>query len=261
MKNKTVGYKGFTPTWECNGFQFKVGDTFEHKGKVKLCSSGFHFCENPLDIFAYYPPTGNFATIEADGVTDETESDSKRVAREIHIKAELTLHNLCKLGAKFILDRVDFKNAKESNTGDSSAATNTGYRSAATNTGYSSAATNTGYSSAATNTGYSSAATNTGDSSAATNTGYRSAATNTGDSSAATNTGYSSAATVEGKESIAVVTGKDSKAKGAKGCWIVLTERDSDWKIVSVKALKVDGKTVKADTFYQLQNGEAVEVQ
>ena len=37
-----------------------------------------------------------------------------------------------------------------------------------------------------------------------------------------------SAASVGGKDSIAIVTGKDSKAKGALGCWIVLTER-GEW--------------------------------
>ena len=167
------------------------------------------------------------------------------------------------------------------NTGNWSAATNTGYRSAATNTGNWSAATNTGNQSAATNTGYRSAATNTGDRSAATNTGNRSAATNTGyrsaatntgdcsaatntgDCSAATNTGYRSAATVEGKESIAIVTGIDSKASGAIGCWLVLTERDGwngeTYPIKEVRAVKVDGETIKPGVFYKLQNGEVVE--
>ena len=42
---------------------------------------------------------------------------------------------------KFILERVQWDTAKESNTGNWSAATNTGDRSAATNTGYQSAAT------------------------------------------------------------------------------------------------------------------------
>nr|DAP24284.1 MAG TPA: hypothetical protein [Bacteriophage sp.] len=148
-------------------------------------------------------------------------------------------------------------------TGDRSAATNTGYCSAATNTGDCSAATNTGYCSAATNTGDCSAATNTGDCSAATNTGDRSAATNTGDRSAATNTGNYSAATVDGKESIAIVTGVDSKASGAIGCWLVLTER-GNWNgdtcpIKEVRAVKVDGEVIKPGVFYKLENGEVVE--
>ena len=150
------------------------------------------------------------------------------------------------------------------NTGNRSAATNTGNHSAATNTGNHSAATNTGDRSAATNTGDHSAATNTGNHSAATNTGYQSAATNTGNRSAATNTGNSSAASVEGKESIAIVTGKDSKAKGALGCWIVLTERGewdgNGYPIKEVKAFKVDGDKIKAYTWYKLVDGEPIEM-
>ena len=97
------------------------------------------------------------------------------------------------------------------------------------------------------------------------NTGDRSAATNTGYYSAATNTGYRSAASVEGKESIAIVTGKDSKAKGSLGCWIILTERgewDGDtYPILDVKSFKVDGEAIKADMWYKLIDGKAVEVE
>ena len=150
------------------------------------------------------------------------------------------------------------------NTGDQSAATNTGDRSAATNTGYYSAATNTGDRSAATNTGDRSAATNTGYCSAATNTGNRSAATNTGNRSAATNTGDCSAASVGGKDSIAIAFGLESKAKGSLGCYIVLTEWGEDdegnRQLKTVKCHKVDGKTVKPDTWYTLKNGKFTEV-
>ena len=145
------------------------------------------------------------------------------------------------------------------NTGYQSAATNTGYRSTATNTGYQSAATNTGHQSAATNTGYRSAATNTGYRSTATNTGYQSAATNTGDQSAATNTGYRSAATVLGEESAACSLGEYGKAKGAKGCWLVLAEwKDGHRK--DVRCFYVDGESVKANVFYKMKEGALVEV-
>ena len=88
---------------------------------------------------------------------------------------------------------------------------------------------------------------------------------NTGDYSAATNTGDYSAAKVDGKESIAIVTGKNSKASGALGCWLVLTER-GEWNgetypIKEVKAVKVDGEEIKANTFYSLINGEIKEVE
>lgn len=97
--------------------------------------------------------------------------------------------------------------------------------------------------------------------SAATNTGYRSAATNTGNYSAATNTGDRSAATVEGKNSFAIATGIGSKAKGKLGCYIAVAEWENingEWQIKNFKAHKVDGKTIKEDTFYMLKNGKFV---
>ena len=85
----------------------------------------------------------------------------------------------------------------------------------------------------------------------------------TGCCSAATNTGCRSAATVDGKESIAIVTGVDSKASGALGCWLVLTDRggwDGDtFPIKEVRAVKIDGETIKPGVFYKLENGEVVE--
>ena len=145
------------------------------------------------------------------------------------------------------------------NTGNQSAATNTGNWSAATNTGNWSAATNTGNWSVATNTGDQSAATNTGDQSAATNTGYRSAATNTGNWSVATNTGNWSAAAVGGNGSVAIATGYESKAKANVGSAIVVCERDDNYNLIGIKAAIIDGKNLKADTYYTLINGEFIE--
>ena len=258
MDNENIihSYKGFDKDLKCRGFAYEIGKDYKQDGNIKCCNNGFHACEFPLDIFNYYAPGGNsrYCTVTQSGVTDKKGGDSKVASSKIHIETEIGLDGIIKAGVKFILDKVNWKNQKESNTGDYSAATNTGDYSAATNTGDSSAATNTGYKSAATNTGDYSAATNTGDYSAATNTGDRSVATNTGDSSAAK---------VSGKESIAIVTGKDSKAAGALGDWIVLTER-GEWNgdtcpIKEVKAFKVDGEKIKADTFYKLVDGEAVE--
>ena len=249
MDNKKVihSYKGFDKDLKCRGFQYEVGKDYEQEGKIKCCENGFHACEFPLDVFNYYAPGVNsrYCTVTQSGEMDKEKDDSKVASSKIHIETEIGLDGIIKAGVKFILDKVNWKDKKESNTGDYSAATNTGDCSAATNTGYCSAATNTG------------------NCSAATNTGDYSAATNTGDCSAATNTGYCSAAKVSGKESVAVVTGKDSKAAGALGDWIVLTERgewdEGTFPIKEVKAFKVDGEKIKADTFYKLVDGEAVE--
>ena len=96
-------------------------------------------------------------------------------------------------------------------------------------------------------------------------TGNCSAATNTGDRSAATNTGDYSAATNTGKNSVAVAWGRESKAKAAKGSYIVLAEygewNGKEYPLLCAKMIKVDGKTIKADTFYRLKDGKFVEVQ
>ncbi|EIE5746077.1 hypothetical protein LDQ19_003272 [Salmonella enterica] len=214
MTKEIVTFKGFNKDLKCRGFQFAIGETFHHDGKVEACGSGFHACECPFDVFSYYPPAeSRYAETISFGITDREEiGDTKIASASITIKAELTLPQFIQRGIEWIWSKIDKSLEQQIMTGDRSAATNTGYRSAATNTGDQSAATNTGYRSAATNTGDQSAATNTGYRSAATNTGYRSAATNTGDQSAATNTGYRSAATNTGYRSAATNTGNWSAA-------------------------------------------------
>ena len=101
---------------------------------------------------------------------------------------------------------------------------------------------------------------NTGDWSAATNTGHQSAATNTGYQSAATNTGDWSAAEVSGCGSIAIATGLNSKSKADNGGAIVCVYRDCNGDLMHIKASKVGGNGIKANTWYTLDaNGEFIE--
>ena len=224
------GFKGFNPDMTCRGFQYEVGKEYETK-KAKACEKGFHFCEYPLDVLGYYAPStikgmNRFCEVEGSGDFDKSGSD-KVACTKIKIKAEIGIIGLVNAAVEYIKSKVDWKNNKESNTGNYSAATNTGYQSAATNTG------------------------------------DYSAATNTGDQSAATNTGYRSAAEVTGKESVAIVTGKDSKARGTIGNWLVLTERGEwngeNYPIKEVRAFKVDGIEIKENVFYNLVDGKAIE--
>lgn len=81
----------------------------------------------------------------------------------------------------------------------------------------------------------------------------------TGNQSAATNTGDWSAAVVSGQESVACALGFEGRAKGAKGCWLVLAEWKGEHR-TDVKCFFVDGYTIKENTYYVLQNGKPQEV-
>lgn len=54
-EKKIKGYKGFNPDMTCRDFQYEVGKEYE-TGEAKICEAGFHFCENPFDVWSYYPP-------------------------------------------------------------------------------------------------------------------------------------------------------------------------------------------------------------
>lgn len=61
-----------------------------------------------------------------------------------------------------------------------------------------------------------------------------------------------------GKDSIAVANGAHSKARGALGCYLVLTEYDDGGHMICAKMAKVDGSVIKENVWYTLKNGEFV---
>ena len=213
-------YKGFDKDLKCRDFQYEVGNTYEEP-TAELCEKGFHACEYPLDVFKYYAPGNMSRYCEVD--LDEV-SGKNDVEDSKRCGKKITVK--AEIGiAGLVKAAVDFvmENIKDANE-----------------------------------------EANTGDYSASTNTGFRSASTNTGDYSTSTNTGDYSKADVSGKESVAAALGIASKAKGVLGCWLVLAEWDKDenynWHRKDVQCFKVDGKTVKPNTWYTLKDGRPVEV-
>ncbi|EAT4230579.1 hypothetical protein O9Z87_002288 [Salmonella enterica] len=225
MTKEIVTFKGFNKDLKCRDFQFEIGKTFHHDGKVGACSSGFHACECPFDVFSYYSPADSrFAETISFGITDREEyGDTKIASASITIKAELTLPQFIQRGIEWIWSKIDKSLEQQIMCGDWSAATNTG------------------------------------DWSAATNTGNRSAATNTGSCSAATNTGDWSAAEVSGSQSVAAAFGIEGKARASEGGAIVLCYRDEDGELIHIRASKVGENGIMPNTWYQLnEDGEFV---
>jgi hypothetical protein len=182
---------------------------------MAICEYGLHFCENPFDVFGYYPPSNSrYAEVESSGETQNHNEDTKICTTHLKIKGELSLHAYIKAGIDFIFSRTTL--IKENiNTEKNKQASNSGERGAASNSGYSGAAFTNGL--------------------------------------------YSSAET-DAPKSIAVAIGYKNKAKGNKGSWIVLAERNDKEEILDVQAKLVDGKEIKEHTFYQLIKGKFEEV-
>ncbi len=247
-------FKGFERDWKCRGFQFAVGGTFVHEGKVKACEGGFHACEYPLDVFRYYPPsTSVYAATEQSGDISRHAEDTKVASRTIKVLGEIGIPGLVKAAIEYTTSRclpID-PASPASATGGRGAASATGGRGAASATGYQGAASATGDQGAASATGYQGAASATG---------YQGAASATGDQGAASATGDQGAASATGDQGAAMASGYEGRVRGADGNALFLVERDDDYKITAVWAGIAGREGIKADTWYALNDGVPVEV-
>ena len=105
-------------------------------------------------------------------------------------------------------------------------------------------------------------ASSSGDWSSAATSGYRSSAATSGNGSSAATSGEESSAATDHSNGIALANGKNSRARGTAGSWLVLTEwSDDQTKLLTVKAVQVDGEKVKPGIFYKLSGGDVVEAE
>ena len=126
-------YKGFDKDLKCRHFQYEIGKTYEEP-TAELCNSGFHACEYPLDVFAYYAPgdMSRYCEVDLDDVSDKKgNDDSKRCGKKIAVKAEIGIAGLVKASVDFVMENIKDEKKASTNTGDYSASTNTGSRSKA----------------------------------------------------------------------------------------------------------------------------------
>ena len=245
-------YKGFKKDMTCRGFQFEEGKEYV-EDTAKLCKSGFHACERPLDVFNYYAPADSvYHVVELGDVTEETSDDSKRAGKRIKIGASLDIAKLCKAQFEYVKEHTtsEHTDPKMATAGDSGAATAGDYGAATA--GYKGAAT-AGYKGAAT-AGHYGAAT-AGDSGAAT-AGHYGAAT-AGNKGAATARG----SVTVGENGCATVRGKNVKARGGLGAVLTICEEAEDCSISYVQSIVVDGERFNPGTWYGFVNGEISEVE
>ena len=238
-------------------FKYKIGKEYK-EDEAKLCSRGFHFCENPLDTLNYYDLCDSrFFEIEAKDVSDErNENDTKRVAKRIKLTAEIGLPKLINLSFEYIKKQCEIEDVDSGNY--SQVATSGDNSQVATSGNYSQVATS-GYNSKVATSGYNSKVATSGDNSQVATSGNYSKVATSGNYSQVATSGDSSKVAIDGKYSVGMCAGINSKIKGKLGNWITLAE----WKYnmgeyipVCVKSAQIDGKNLKEDTYYKLKDGE-----
>ena len=111
------GYKVFNPDWTCRGFQYEVGKTFEHDGKIELCGSGFHFCQKASDCFNYYDFNSNNKVAEVEALDLVETEGNKSVTNKIHIVREIPWQELLTI-VNTGKDCTGLENTGNRNTGD-----------------------------------------------------------------------------------------------------------------------------------------------
>lgn len=219
------GFKAFEKGFICRGKQYAENTVFEEES-AEICKSGMHFCKNPLDVFEHYPLIDNngniteFAEVEAlDDV--ETDDNKKFCTKKLKIGAKLTLPQFIKASVD-----VTYENIKTEVEKETKKIKNSGDN--ATLAG--------GYNVKLAGGNW---------------------AKLTGGDNAKLAGGYK--ATLAGGKRSLMVGDNGSIAKGKKGAVILFVERDEEYNVINFKAAQVDGKKIKADTFYKLENGKIIE--
>ena len=214
-------FKGFNKDLTCRGFQYKVGETYKEE-KAKLCRAGFHACESPVACLQYYnPATSVYHKVELEEVSNDKDTDTKRVGKKITIGSEIGTPEIC---------RITFEYVKEHCTNEINA--EEGKTASAGENGAASAGEN-----------------------GAASAGYRGAAS-AGENGAATSRGKSAT----GKQGLSVARGNNVRVKGGLGAVLVIAEENkSDYSVKEFATAIVDGKDIKAGTWYKLENGKLIE--
>ena len=279
-------YKGFDKDLKCRGFQYEVGKEYETEN-AKLCDTGFHACENPLNTLSYYKPgDSRYCEVELDA-TEERGDDSKRVGKHVKIETEIGLKGLIEAGVKFVFDKCEgateqtasgeYGNAAASGWSGNAAASGR-YGNAAASGWYGNAAAS-GWSGNAAASGWSGNAAASGRYGNAAASGCSGNAAASGCSGNAAASGWYGNAAASGwygnaaasgengnastKNGVAAAVGFNGKAKGDDvGSYIVLSDwryEKGEWNLYGVEARKVDGETIKAGVWYTMKEGKVVE--
>ena len=227
-------YKGTDKNMQCRGMQYKLGQKETAEDAIRCGNKGLHSCEAPMDVWRYYPPVnGNrYFEGEADGKIDRTGADdSKLASTELTINAEIGILGIVKAQIAYTRSK-----AQTGTTGGGGSNLAGGDESNLAGGDESNLAG-----------------------------GDRSNLAGGNESNLAGGAGSNLAggdwSNLAGGDNSLIVGGDCSIARGGIGSVIVLVNRDDNGNIVDWAAAPVDGKRIKADTYYKLHDGALVPVE
>ena len=265
-KSKTVtSYKAFDSDLSCRGFQYEVGKTYKIEGAIIACENGFHACENPLDVWGYYPivdATGKltrYAEVEQSGEQDD--HGDKIASAEITIKAELTLPDFIKRAVNRILDLTKGKNDKDvigssgygariGSSGDYARIGSSGYGAQIGSSGYGARIGSSGYGAQIGSSGNGAQIGSSGNGARIGSSGY---GAQIGSSGNGARIGSS------GKDAVIAAAGINVTASGEIGTWISLAEFDEKYKCIGFATGCIGKDGLKPNTPYRAKNGKLEE--
>ena len=238
-------YKAFDKNLQCRGFQFEVGQTYEHDGQVKACESGFHACENPLDVWRYYPLDSRYAVVELGGDVSCHDGDSKIAAARIKINAEIALPQIISDGVAYLMGLC--KDAFALKPGEDAS-------------GYGSRLAASGDYSQLAASGYDSQLAASGDYSQLAASGNYSKLAASGYGSKLAASGYGSQLAASGENCVCVAASLGSTARAGAGGAIALTYHDGERYRIAVAYVGEDG--IEPNVDYRVTDvGEFVKAQ
>ena len=293
------GYKAFSPGMICRGKQYAENTDYEEAGGA-ICGEGMmHYCVNPFDTLNFYDLVGengkfsDFAEVEA---LDPPVSgiDGKFAAKKLHIGAKLSFAGFVKACIDYTKEQtidnmpkseIDTGNsaqigssgnyAKIGSSGDYAKIGSSGYSAKIGSSGdyaqigssgYSAQIGSSGYYAQIGSSGYYAQIGSSGDYAKIGSSGYSAQIGSSGNSAKIGSSGNSAKINSTGEDSVICCAGSGSVVKARAGSWITLAEweySDEKGRFAPryVKTEYVDGEKIKADTWYQLKNGEFVEVE
>ena len=279
-KNVITSYKGFDKNMQCSGFQYEVGKEYEMDGEIKCCNRGFHACKSPMEVWDYYDMLNSrFAEVEQSGNIDEEEKSTKVCSSHIKIKAELKLADIINIGVEWLKDitsplKVKTDGALNDNgdrkkqigsSGDYAKIGSSGDCAQIGSSGNSAKIGSSGNSAKIGSSGDCAQIGSSGDCAQIGSSGDCAKIGSSGDYAKIGSSGDYAQIGSSGEDSVIMCAGRNSKAKAKVGSWITLAEwkwsnEKNRYVQVCVKTEYVDGEKIKADTWYQLENGKFVEV-